>query len=120
MNRKPINPIERFAGLTDEQLRASAIEVMQVQAGTPSTTFVVANASNVTLLAANPDRLSATVYNDADKKVYVKLGAGASAISFWKKLLPQQAESISGYTGQIDAIWEAGPTGNMRVTELEP
>jgi len=86
-----------------------------------SVAAVPANAASVTVLASNANRLRAWLYNDSDKIAYVKLGAAAViANSFTKKLLPQQDMEVQGYTGVIDCIWAAGPTGNMLVTELTP
>lgn len=89
--------------------------------GAASTTAnVAANAASVTVLASNANRLRAWLYNDADKSCYVKFGAAALSTSFTKKLLPNEFFSVEGYTGIIDAIWDAAPTGSMRVTELAP
>lgn len=85
---------------------------------TSACTNVGASALTGTVLASNAARLRAWLYNDADKNVFVKFGAVATAASFTKKLLPGDFLTVEGYTGIIDAIWEAGPTGNMRVTEL--
>lgn len=85
---------------------------------TASTANVAASAVTGTVLASNAARLRAWLYNDADKGVYVKYGAVATTGSFTKKLLPGEFLAVEGYTGVIDAIWEAGPTGSMRVTEL--
>lgn len=78
----------------------------------------VSNAGSVTVLASAAGRLRAWLYNDADKPCYVKYGAGATTASFTKKLLPGEFFVVEGYTGIIDAIWDAGPTGSMRATEL--
>lgn len=79
---------------------------------------VGALATNVTVLASNANRLRAWLYNDSDKTAYVKFGVTATTGSFTKKLLPEEFFTVEGYTGIVDAIWEAGPTGNMRTTEL--
>ena len=97
-----------------------------IAAATPAQSSVTASATNVTLLSANTSRLGATIYNDADKALYVKLGATASTTSFTAKLAPKDAtNNIGGYfevpygfTGQIDGIWDASPTGSARITEL--
>lgn len=89
--------------------------------GTTSTvTAVVANAASVTLLASAATRLRAHIYNDSDKKLFVKYGVTASAASYTDKLLPQQKMTIEDYTGRIDGIWEAAPTGNAVITEVTP
>lgn len=88
-------------------------------AGTSTNTNVAASASTGQLLAASAGRLGATLYNDADKSVYVKLGTTASATSFTVRLLPDGFFQVPfGYTGRIDAIWDTGPTGSMRISEL--
>jgi hypothetical protein len=87
---------------------------------TATTANVAANAASVTVLASNASRLRAWLYNDADKSAYVKFGAGATTASFTKKLLPNEFFPVEFYTGVLDAIWDAGPTGSMRVTELAP
>lgn len=87
--------------------------------GVAATTSVVASDTNVTLLADNALRFGASLYNDSDKKVRVKLGVTASTTSFLKVMFPNEYLEIPfGYTGQIDAIWEALPTGSMRITEV--
>lgn len=83
-------------------------------------TSVNASAASVTLKAANASRHGLLIFNDADKALYLKYGATASATSFTVKIaaggyseMPQPI-----YQGVVDGIWEAGPTGAARVTEL--
>lgn len=84
---------------------------------------VSSSASNVTLLAANPSRQGASIYNDSTAILYIKMGATASTSSFTIALpagaTPAAAaffEVPFGYTGQIDGIW-ASANGAARVTE---
>lgn len=81
---------------------------------------VDASATSVTLKAANANRCGLNIYNDSDKALYVKYGATASAGSFTVKILAggyfEMPEPI--YTGTVDGIWAADPTGAARVTEL--
>jgi len=90
-------------------------------AGTSTLTNVAASGSSVTLLSANAGRLGFVLYNDSSSAVDVKLGAVASATSFTKRLLPNEAwdsaDLGANYTGRIDAIWDSA-VGTMRVTEL--
>lgn len=88
---------------------------------------VSASDSVVTALAANTARKGGTLYNDTDKSCYVKLGAAASSTSFTVRLSKKDADGIGGflnlgalrvYTGAITVIWDSGPTGAMRITEL--
>lgn len=81
---------------------------------------VSASASSVSVLASNSARRVATFYNDSDRACYVKFGTTASATSYTVKLFPNGFFSTPWptYTGAIDAIWDSGPTGALRVTEI--
>lgn len=83
-------------------------------------TRVTSSATNVTLLSSNTGRKSASFVNDSDKVAYLKLGATATTTSFTTKMDPDDEYILEmpTYTGQIDCIWEAGPTGAMQITEL--
>lgn len=83
-------------------------------------TAVADNAASVELLAANPYRLGATIWNDSSIAVYVKLGTTASATSYTVKLASGAYYEVPfGYTGKIDGIWVSDPgDGACRITEL--
>jgi hypothetical protein len=87
---------------------------------TSAVTNVVSAATSTSILASNANRRMAIMVNDTDRNTYVKLGATASTTSFSYKLSPGQILElpIPIYTGAIDAIWDASPTGSMRVTEI--
>lgn len=99
---------------------ASLPPVVATTYSTSSVTSVVSAAVSTSILASNANRRMAILFNDCDKAVYVKLGATASTTSFSYKLSPAQTLElpIPLYTGAIDAIWDATPTGSMRVTEI--
>jgi hypothetical protein len=89
-----------------------------------SVTSVASSATNVTLLAANPNRKSASIFNDSTQVLFVKLGVTASATSFTYRLtanstleLPSVTPSGQPWVGQIDGIW-ASANGNARITEV--
>lgn len=85
-----------------------------------STTSVAASTTNVTLLAANSERLGASVYNDADRPMYLKLGASASTTSYTVRVPRQFLYEVPfSYTGIIEAVWGTGVTGAARITEYE-
>jgi hypothetical protein len=88
---------------------------------TSTTSSVPFSLTNVNLLASNPTRLGATVYNESTSGfLYVKLGAVSSAASYTVRLLPLDYYEIPfGYTGQIDAIWTSA-NGTARIDELTP
>jgi hypothetical protein len=90
-------------------------------------TSVTADDEVQTALAANTNRKGALLYNDCDKACYIKLGSGASSTSFSAKIAPNDSMNIAGYfnvgalrvyTGAITVIWDATPTGALRITEL--
>lgn len=97
---------------------SSASPLPTRQNGATSTlSATAANAASVTVLASNGNRLRAWLYNDSASACYMKYGAAAAANSFTKRLLPGEFHPVEGYTGVIDAIWDAA-NGNMRATEL--
>jgi hypothetical protein len=124
------NPVligaEDAAGNT-QRLRTAALPpvgttpgqvVRQVVAQTGAQSSVAGSAASVTLLAANVNRLGATLYNDSNKNFFVKLGATASNTSFTVRMSSQTYYEVPfGYTGSIDGIQDVA-NGNMRVTEL--
>ena len=92
-------------------------------ASTATLANVAGSASSVTLLAANAERLGATIVNDSTAILYVKFGSAATTTSY-TVMLAGTASSIAayyevpfGYTGIITGIW-ASATGSARVTEL--
>lgn len=94
--------------------------VVDATYSTSAVTSVVSAAVSTSILASNANRRMAIMVNDTDKNAYVKLGATASTTSFSYKLTPGQTLELPTpvYTGAIDAIWDASPTGSMRVTEI--
>jgi hypothetical protein len=98
---------------------AGTLSTTPASAATSALTNVVSAATSATALAANANRLGMTFNNDADVPCYLKYGTTASASSFTRKLLPgEQWEPSINYTGRVDVIWDATPTGSLRVTEL--
>jgi len=92
--------------------------ITKKQAGTGTQTSVGDSTSNVTLLAANTQRLGASIYNDSSATLYVRFAATATTSNFSVKLFPDDyCEVPSGYTGIIDGLWSSDAGGNARVTE---
>jgi len=96
--------------------------VVTNKASTAATTSVVSAFANTVLLAANAARLSAHVFNSANKTMYVKLGTAASLTSYADQVLQGSSwDAPDGYTGAISAIWASGVNGTaVLVTELSP
>lgn len=84
---------------------------------------VAGSATSVTLLAANNNRVGATITNDSSVVLYIKFGTTASTTSYTVVLAGAASAPFSyyevpaGYAGRIDGIW-ASATGNARVTEI--
>lgn len=87
--------------------------------GTGTLTNVANAVASTQLLAANAERIGATIYNDdAGATLKVKLGTTASATSFTVPLGPGDYYEVPyGYTGRIDGIASAA-TGTARITEM--
>jgi hypothetical protein len=86
-------------------------------------TSVAASVVTVTLLAANLGAIprQASFYNDSPARViFLKLGAGASTVSFTVRLMPRAFYEITdpGFDGIVTGVWSAGAGGFCRVTEL--
>lgn len=85
-----------------------------------SPTNATAN-TNTTILAANPLRQGATIYNDnasVSANMLLKLGATSSSTSFTVRLRAGDYYEVPfGYTGQIDGQWDVA-NGIARVTEI--
>jgi len=81
-------------------------------------TNVTGSASNVTLLATNSSRKSASIMNDSVFSLHVKCAATATTTSCIVKVGAGGYYEIPfGYTGIIDGIW-TGANGFARVTEV--
>lgn len=83
-----------------------------------TTSSVTGSTSTITLLAANPNRLGSTVYNDSTTNMYIKLGSGATTTNFTVKM-GQGAyyETPFGYTGILTGTFDVA-NGNARITEI--
>jgi hypothetical protein len=85
---------------------------------TATTSSVSALASSQQLLALNTARLGATLRNESNSGVSVKLGTTATASDYTIYMGPGSYYEVPGsYNGRIDAIWDTA-TGAMRITEL--
>lgn len=95
--------------------------VKPIPASTSAITPVAAANATTTVLAANANRLGATVYNNADKTMYLALASGATNTNFTVALDANGAyyEVPFSYVGIITAYWDAGVTGSAYATEFE-
>lgn len=96
----------------------NTVTTKETRSATATSANVASSATNVTLLAANANRLGATIYNDSTQVLYVKLGTTASASSFTLQMAAGTYYEVPfAYTGNIDGIW-ASANGAARVTEM--
>ena len=97
----------------------SPITAKEIRAGTSAISSVTASVSVQTLLAANANRLGATIYNGGSKDLWVKFGTGASASSYTVKMVKDAYYEVPyGYTGIITGIWDTSPSGEALMTEM--
>ena len=91
----------------------------EMRASVSTVTSVAAAVADTLLLAANPNRLGATVVNDGTSILYLKFGSGASATSYTVRMTSYAYYEVPfGYTGRINGYWAAA-NGNARVTEVQ-
>jgi hypothetical protein len=91
-----------------------------VDADTATLSNVTSANTSGTLLAANPSRVAAYVYNDSSAVLYLAFSSTAASTSNYTVQLAANAyyefpQPI--YTGIVLAIW-ASANGNARVTEM--
>jgi hypothetical protein len=113
-------PAALVGGRLDVNIGASGATVptKETRSATPGQTSVVASATTVTVLASNANRLGATIFNDGNAILYLKLGATASTTSYSIQVGPNGYYEVPfNFTGIIDGIWSSA-TGNARITEL--
>ncbi len=99
----------------------NTVNTKEVKAATGANTSVNDTASSVTILAANANRLGATVSNDSSATLFLLLGSTtASATNYTVKVVSNSYYEVPfGFTGQLTGIWATDPNdGAARVTEI--
>lgn len=99
------------------------IVTTSIQRSTSSSVVAVArSATSTTILAANGYRNGASVFNDSNAVLYLRLSGGtASSTSYSTKLGAQSYFEVpEDYSGIISGIWASAGTGNALVTEYTP
>lgn len=97
----------------------TSLSTTEIKSGTTAITSVVGSTSNTIVLAANTSRLGATIFNGANKNMYLKLGATASTSSYTVVLSKDSYYEVPfSYTGTVDAVWATGVSGSALVTEF--
>jgi hypothetical protein len=97
----------------------NTISAKETRSSTGTNTSVAGSSSNTTILAANANRLGATIQNETNKNLYLRLGTPASTTNYTVLMVKNSYYEVPfNYTGIITGIWESGVSGNARVTEL--
>lgn len=98
------------------------ISVTANKSSTSNFTTVAGAASSTSILASNANRIAASLYNNTNKNMYILCNSGTASATNFTIMIMQQSywEVPSDYTGAINAIWQAGVTGSVNVTEFTP
>jgi len=97
----------------------NTVPTKEIIASTAAGTSVSDTNVSTTLLAANANRLGATIYNDSTAILYVKFGTTASATDFTVQMNTEDYYEIPfRYTGRLDGIWDSDASGAAKITEL--
>lgn len=98
--------------------QGAALPVQTFRSAITAVTSPVAAVADTLVLAANVNRLGATIYNDSTALLYLKLGTGASLTSFTVRIAARGYYEVPfNYTGLVHGYWSVA-TGAARVTEL--
>ena len=100
--------------------RALDVGVLTDFSDTAAITSVTAATVTTAILAANTARKGFRLFNDTNRAAKVAFAATASSTAFTLQIEANSAHSEprATYRGAISAIWDAGASGSMRVTEL--
>lgn len=92
----------------------------KLSSDTATVTAVAGSTSAVTVLAANASRKGFLLYNNTNRDALIKYGTSASTTSFTFIIAPggNDQNRLTNYRGIITAIWGAGVSGDLLVTEL--
>lgn len=96
-----------------------ALAVISDKSSTGTITSVNGATTNTSILTPNTSRISATIYNAANKTMYIALGATASTSAYTIQVFQGSYWELPvSYTGAISAVWASGVSGAALVTEL--
>ena len=92
----------------------------QNAAGTATRTQVADTATNTTILAANPNRVGGSIYNDSTAVLYLGEGTvDVTTTNYTAQVPPNGLYEIPlNFTGAYEGLWASDPnTGGAKVTE---
>lgn len=81
---------------------------------------VASTTTDVLLLEANPSRISAIIFNDADSPLYVGFGTVPVTTEEFSMSVPAKTVAVLpvSFTGQIRGVWSI-TSGFARITEIK-
>lgn len=104
-------------------LKDGSGNVLTYGSSTGTLSSVAGSGTAVTLLAANPARVGATIVNESSAILYIGLSATTPTNALYTVALPAAGttgasfEIPFGYRGIVQGIW-ASAAGNARITEF--
>jgi hypothetical protein len=95
------------------------LRVLNAKASSSNITSVNATTSSTVILASNPNRITASIFNNSNKTMYLALAATATT-SLYSIQIASGAyyELPAVYTGIISAVWASGANSAALITEL--
>lgn len=100
---------------------SDSIKTVETKSATCTQTQVPDNASSVTILASNANRLGASIINTSTVTLFLRLNVAAATTDNYTVALAAGAyyEVPFNYSGAITGIWASDPnTGNANVSEF--
>ena len=93
------------------------------RAATATQATVAISGTSVTILAANADRLGATIRNDTNGRLFLRLATGPATVAESVRLDAGETYQVpTDWVGIISGIWFPAPpsSGGARVNERTP
>ncbi len=90
--------------------------------GVGAVTSVTSATSNVVILAANANRLGATIFNRSNNRLFLRLQNSAATLVLYTHRLSSYELFLvpAGYQGEINGLWDPNVSGFALVTEFTP
>jgi len=87
-----------------------------------SGTFFPTSTTVITLAASSITRRGLTIYNESNKAMYIKFGAGATLSDYTYKIFSDDGWVMPDflYSGIITAIWASAGTNGAQITVVTP
>lgn len=89
---------------------------------TASGTFFANSTSAVTIAASSTSRRGLTIYNESNRAMYIKFGAGVTTTDYTYKIFSDDGWVMPDflYSGIITAIWASSGNSGAQVTVITP